>query len=377
MAGRHDQLQEGRVRFVGDAAPQPGAGVVGPDHPVRRGDAAQPQRRRRDVDVIDRERPPPAHPVVAAPPPADDERHPDRLLPGRGLEELPVRPVQVAVVREEDDVRVVGQPRLVERDAEAPEVPVEVLDLRVVAGQFAPRPLHDARHVRHVGAQVDPSGRVPRHPFGGRDVGVVRRLHREDREEGLPPARGALPPALAQVGDGEVGQRVGLVAGQAIVERPLPRATVDPRIPLAVVVLVAGPRVEVATPLRRHDVHGAPPVTLVPAVEVPLAEVGGLVAGPFEDGGDGRLAGRQGIFVARHALMRVAAGQQRAAVGGAEGRAGDRGGADQPLGRQPVEVRRVQVRVAHVPLGLRPVLVAEDPEDIGPRRLVPLHHPSS
>jgi hypothetical protein len=49
---------------------------------------------------------------------------------------------------------------------------------------------------------------------------------------------------------------------------------------------------------------------------MPLAEVAGVVAVLVEDVGDGPLAGGQRALVARDAVVRVAAGDQRSTKGG-------------------------------------------------------------
>jgi len=71
-------------------------------------------------------------------------------------------------------------------------------------------------------------------------------------------------------------------------------------------------------------------------------------------------------LVAGHGLMRVPAGEQRAAERTAKRAAGHGGGGGESLTGEPVEVWRVQVRVAHRAEGVEAVLVADDPQEIGP-----------
>ena len=83
--------------------------------------------------------------------------------------------------------------------------------------------------------------------------------------------------ALLQVLDKEVGQLIRLVAGQAVMERVLADAAVDPRVPLAVVILVPGPGLEPAALVGVRNEHGATAVRFLPAEQVPFAEPGGLI----------------------------------------------------------------------------------------------------
>ena len=253
---------------------------------------------------------------------------------------------------------------------------------------------------------MDAGGAVGR--VGGGDVGAVRRLHRQYGEEGpvVGPGRGGgeaaagtraavhaagggaraaaggarvagrgarAPPGAvraascgtdvaAQMGDQQVAEGVGLVAGQP--HGRLAVGAVHVALVLVVVVLVAHPVAEPAAPLRRHVMGG-----VVAAVQVPLADVGGVVAGGLErmrDGGDVR--GQGGGRAGGSGLMRVAAGQQRAAKRGAPRRAGDRGVEAHPLARKIVDVGREYVRVAAVAGGVRAVLVAEHPQHVGRAR---------
>ena len=224
---------------------------------------------------------------------------------------------------------------------------------------------------------------------GGRHVGSVRRLHRKygkegpvvgpfrSRRERAGGTRAARPDraadgrgratrraadVAAQVLDQQVAEGVGLVAGQP--QRRLAVGAVHVALVLVVVVLVAHPVAEPAAPLRRHVVGG-----VVAAVQVPFADVGGVIAGGFErvrDGGD--LRGQRGGRSGGSGLMRVAAGQQRAAKRGAPRRAGDGGVEAHPLAPQVVDVGREYVRVAAVAGGVRAVLVAEHPQHVGRAR---------
>ncbi len=100
-------------------------------------------------------------------------------------------------------------------------------------------------------------------------------------------------------------------------------AAVNPAVPLAVVVLVSDPGVEAAAALGRDDVHRCTAFAFVEPVDVPLAEVSGVIAGLLEGLGDGGLALRQRVFVARDAVVRPAAGEHGATEGAAEGEARD------------------------------------------------------
>ena len=175
----------------------------------------------------------------------------------------------------------------------------------------------------------------------------------------------------AQMLDQQVAPGIGLVAG-----KPHRRLAVGAeRVALVLVVggVVAHPVVKAAAPLRGHVV-----VAVVGAVQVPLADVGGVVARSVEGVRHGGHLRRQRTAVGHHAaLMRVAPGQQRAAERRAPRRPGHRAVEAHPLARQIVDVGREYVAVAPVAGGVGAMLVAEDPHHVGPPRVVqrqPLTH---
>ena len=334
--------------------------VVVADHGLRHRDDAQPQAGGSDVDVVD-------HRIgdlrvhLAAAAAVDDEGDADRLLVGGALVELAVAAAHLAVVREEDDIGVAVHPQVDQRLADAADVPIQVLDLSVVAGQFGARFFLHPGHGGHVAAQLDlrraqvPGG-VRR--IGGRHVGPVRRLHREHGEEGLillSPAANVIP----QVLDQHVAEGIGHVAAQP--PRPLAAGAVDVVLVLVVGGLVADPVAKAAAPLRRDVVVG-----VVGAVQMPLSDIGGVVAGDVERGGHGGRGGRQPDAVGHHAgLVRVAATEQRAAERRAPRRAGHRAVEAHALAPEVVEVGRGDVGIAPLAGGLGTMLVAKDPQHVG------------
>ena len=279
------------------------------------------------------------------------------------------------MVREEHHVGVAVDADLRQRLADAADVVVQILDHRVVAGELEAGARPDGRRRRHVGPQAE-GGRVDARRavggVGGRHRGAVRRLHREDGEEwlvggagvgrGQRAARFGPAPAAAHVAaqmvDEQVAQGVGLVAGQPL--RRLAVAAVHVAVVLVVVVLVAHPVAKAAAPLRGHVVRA-----VVAAVQVPLADVRGVVAGGGERvrrGGELRRQRRRGADGA--GLMRVAAGKQGGAKRRAPRRAGHRAVEAHTLPRQIVDVGREHVVVAAVAGGVGAVLVAEDPQHV-------------
>ena len=105
------------------------------------------------------------------------------------------------------------------------------------------------------------------------------RLHREHGEERPVVGVVAVAPRAADVGaqvvDQQVAPGIGLVAGQP--HRRLAVGTERVALVLVVGGVVAHPVVEAAAAFRRHVV-----VAVVGAVQVPLADVGGVVAGGAE-----------------------------------------------------------------------------------------------
>ncbi|SPE36799.1 hypothetical protein SBA3_250015 [Candidatus Sulfopaludibacter sp. SbA3] len=81
-----------------------------------------------------------------------------------GLEKHTVRAVHIAVVGEEQDMRALLQPVLLQRLDDAAAVPVEVLDHDIVSGQIAADLTLKAPDVRHIDEAF------------GSHVRIVRRL---------------------------------------------------------------------------------------------------------------------------------------------------------------------------------------------------------
>jgi hypothetical protein len=106
----------------------------------------------------------------------------------------------------------------------------------------------------------------------------VGRLHAEYGEERLGgagfPFRGAIPDVAGQ----QIGELVGLVTGQPVMEGVGSGAAVDPAIPLAIVVFVAGPVLETAAPRRIGDEESRAAIAFVKASQMPFAEVRGAIS---------------------------------------------------------------------------------------------------
>ncbi len=147
--------------------------------------------------------------------------------------------MHVTMIGEEDQIGLVGKSRFGQDRADTSEIPVEVFDHGVVSRQVAARPFLNPWHIGHVRTQPDPARRVASHPFSGSDVGVVRRLDGENGEKGLIGVSGGFVTAVTKPIEQEIGKRVRFVGREAIVEGVITRSTMHPRIPLAVVVLVA------------------------------------------------------------------------------------------------------------------------------------------
>ena len=195
-----------------------------------------------------------------------------------------MRAVHVAVVGKEEHMRVLVEAQFFQRRANTAHVPVQIFDHGVVARQIAPGALHDARDVRHVGAQLHLSWNVTGHEFRRRVVGIVRRDDRQCGKEGL-----FLLRALLQMRNEEIGQRVSFVAGQTVLEGIVARAAMDPAIELWRIVFITHPLPELAAALRRDDVQAGAAIALLEAVHMPLAVPGRVIARFIETGGDGRV----------------------------------------------------------------------------------------
>src|ERR1017187_8703807 len=131
----------------------------------------------------------------------------------------------------------------------------------------------------------------------------MRRLNAQYGEERLGGTAFPFGGALLDVAGQQVGQFVGLVAGQAVMEGVGSCASVDSAIPLAVVVLVAGPGFETTAPRGVGDEESRAPATLVKASQVPLAEVRGAICVRVEHIGDGLLPCRQRVLMSGDAVV--------------------------------------------------------------------------
>ena len=91
---------------------------------------------------------------------------------------------------------------------------------------------------------------------------------------------------LPYVINNHIGQTVGFIPGQPIMEGICPYTSMHPAIPLAVVVLVANPRFKTTSLVRRNDVHGCAPIPLLETTQMPLSKVCGVKAVLIEDVSD-------------------------------------------------------------------------------------------
>ena len=240
-----------------------------------------------------------------------------------GVEDA-VRAHVVAVVGE-IDLQGVFEARLVlQAFVEAADIPVEVFDHGVVGRQVL------AHFGRVVEVVADGQGvGVEALPLFGCDKGKVRRCHREHQEERL----GAV--VVADIVNGPVGEHVGLVAIQrrrvAVVE------FVDRAIKVAVEVFEAVPVLEAgAVELGQVRLRENPPSNtpvwssatdggylVADDAAVPLAEIGGAIAGLAQLGGGAGGGGFEYVEEAGdRAGVGVAATEDGAARGGADGAVG-------------------------------------------------------
>ena len=130
---------------------------------------------------------------------------------------------------------------------------------------------------------------------------------------------------------------------------------------VVVAALVGGPEVEALPARSRRDEAGI----ALAAVEVPLADEAGLVALRLEELGQRRLRLAQPQVVGDHAvLVRVLPVSRMARAGTADGRVGEGLAEEDAFGRQPVDVRRLDIGVAHAAEGLAAQLVGNDEQDV-------------
>jgi hypothetical protein len=149
-----------------------------------------------------------------------------------------------------------------------PDVPVEILNLGIVACQFAACLLLDSFHRRNVRTQFELAAVVVAHEFRRRNMGIVRGLDGNDGKERLALPRFHLFAAFLQVFDQQVGEFIGFIARQPILECVLSGAAMHPAVPLAVVVFIANPVVETTTPVGRNNVQAGAAVALFPLFRV-------------------------------------------------------------------------------------------------------------
>ena len=297
-------------------------------------------------------------------PPFDDERDADRLLPWKRSVAVAVGAQHVAVVGEVDHVRIVGQAGLLQALQDAAHVGIQILHHRRAAGAVAPGPLHDVRQVGHVRPEVHGVHRVAPHIFRRCDVFGVRRHDAEHGQE-RPLRRTRL-----QVIDEQIGQCVGLVSGE-LTQRGLGTVLPVPMhvaVEVGAVVLVPDPGAEAAPPLLRHAVQVRAlrhVIGLPKTIQMPLAEVRGVVARCAHDPGDRGQRRIQPLGGLNAALVAVEPGVQGSSERRAPRAVRHRPGKGDAIGGQPVQVRRDGIRVAHVPLGLTAVQVSVDPDDVG------------
>ena len=106
---------------------------------------------------------------------------------------------------------------------------------------------------------------VIRHELLGRYVRVVRRLYAKRGEERLARVLFLFLRSFFHITDQKIGQFIGFETRQSVMECVLVSASVNPTVPLAVVVVVAGPVLEAAALGRVGDEESRASVPLVPA----------------------------------------------------------------------------------------------------------------
>ena len=183
-------------------------------------------------------------------------------------------------------------------------------------------------------------------------MGEMRRAERQHQQEGFV-GRGAAAQVLLGVG----GLGKGIVARPELFFRR--SAGIVVRVIVVVIALGALPVVEPLAALGRDVGTAAMPV------EVPLADISGVVAGGLENLGHAQFRVWQIEVVQEHARRgREAPGQQRRAVRRAH-RAHRYGvGEARAVGRELVEVRRFDVGVARDAEGRGAPLVGEHEDNV-------------
>lgn len=137
------------------------------------------------------------------------------------------------------------------------------------------------------------------------------RLHGQDGKEGALISFLLLPALLVQVVNKQMGQLVGFIAGKPVMERLVALTAMYPAIPWTVVVFVSDPIFEAASPLHGNDMVRSAAVFLLEAVQMPFADISGIVTLFIKHVRDGRLIRRQLGFVHWYAAMRINTGQYK------------------------------------------------------------------
>ena len=228
-----------------------------------------------------------------------DSRHTDRLIPWLALEPGAVGAQHIPVIRREDHDGVVPQAKGIQLGQHASDLRVDRRDHGVVRGDLLAAGRRDVGvrlqiPVRFVSggvrAQSDGCGIVQRHVLIWCHVRIVGRTHLDGQEKrarvlvrpSQKLASEVRPSFRLEASDGD-GLRI--VAEVVCVE-------------MSVADLVGGPAREALAPLPGRD----PPGLSRPAVEVPLADEAGAVAGPREQLGYARFRFPQPQVVRNHAI---------------------------------------------------------------------------
>jgi hypothetical protein len=140
---------------------------------------------------------------------------------------------------------------------------------------------------------------------------------------------------------------------------------VNPTVVLVVIVLVPNPRLKSSTPLGRNNVERPSAGALVKAVEMPLAEVGGVVSVVVEHVGYCLLFGVEPILVAGNRAVGIQSREHRSTEGTAQGKSTYRAVEVGAFGLgQYVDVRGIYIGVTIAAQRLCAMLIAEDPYDV-------------
>lgn len=265
------------------------------------------------------------------------------------------------MVGEEEDVGFLVDPEAAEGVEDAADIPIEVFDHGAVAGDIEPGLFLNPRDFGNIAAELD-FGRFAGSAIGrmvGRNVGTVGRLDGEGGKKRLVFAvRVFGADVIGEVLDKAVGKGIGFVAIEP--NRFFATASMDITLVLIVIVFVAQPVIEAAAAVWRDDIGS------IGAIEVPFADIGGMVAGLAEgscDGGDFGVERGRGFDDA--VLMGVGAGEEGTSERGAPWSSGDRAVVAPSLAGEVIEDGRIEVGIVPVAEGLGAVLIAEDPDNVG------------